>query len=337
MSMLRTLATSLSALALLGACAMEVGDDSESSETALEGSESALLIPVRTSLTRWTTNAAPDAVLLHGNAVYYSFSGNIYAIGTEPIPRSPFPPVLLCTGCGAKALATDGTLLYFSATQNGGRIARMPLAGGAVTDLVTNAGVLNNAFGLTDTHLYYLTSSNVMRVSKQGGAAEVYKMNVSPSALAVAGNTLCWNGAGGLHCKDIATGTEANIAGPAVRTVIHVGGSYVYWGVSDGSIMRSPVTSASHSVVKNPEAGRTIREIVTDDTRAFFVDRPTSGDATQRRIRRVPLTGGNGGTLYGQDVSTQGAMGIRVRGLEIYWGDNQGIEGAPNYPQEFAL
>jgi hypothetical protein len=258
-------------------------------------------------------------------------------VGTAGARRWGSAPRTVCTGCGAIALATDGARIFFASQLTGGAIGSVAVSGGTVTTLAANAAPLQSGFGLSGGYLYYASGSNIMRAPASGGGASVY-LSTSASQLAVRDNTLCWFGTAGVVCRNLLTGVNTTIAPPAgVRTALHLGGGFVYWGEGDGSIRRSPSSAPAVTLVKNPETGRTVREVVTDAQRAYFIDRPTTGDTTQRRLRRVLLTGGNGGTLYGQDASTQGAMGLQLLGQELYWGDNQGIEGAPSYPQEFAL
>lgn len=154
---------------------------------------------------------APWGLVVVGGNVYWADFGS-GSILTVPVTGGT--PVVLASGQdGPSALAVHGSDLYWtnsgaSLAENDpasryGSIARMPLAGGPVTILVSKLKYPAWSLTVNDTQIYWLSSgapyaSNldgaVMRASIEGGEpALLAEKQDHPWQLAVVGSKLIWS------------------------------------------------------------------------------------------------------------------------------------------------
>jgi hypothetical protein len=149
-------------------------------------------------------------MVVNGNVYWADYgSGSILTV-----PATGGTPVVLAAGQdGPTALTLHGSDLYWtnsgaSLAENDpvsryGSIAKMPLAGGPVTILVSKLKYPAWSLTVNDTHIYWLSSgapyaSNldgaVMRASIEGGEPELLAENQDhPWQLAVVGSKLIWS------------------------------------------------------------------------------------------------------------------------------------------------
>ncbi len=228
----------------------------------------------------------------------------------------PSGPCVIATTSGGniEAYVVDDTNAYFATKDS---LFSVPKAGGFPKSLASGPNA--ESFGeiaVDDTHVYllrddYSSTSNLVRVTKSGGAFEV----VVPAEyhFAIDAERIYWAGPNSTHkslfARAKAGGPSSTIIDnfnlPGSRVVVY--GGFLYWlGVTGLQRVAASATGAVATAV--PLVGSVQQDLAVDADGVYF----TTGTS----IGHVPLSGGPASEIV---ASIASPFHITTRGSDVYW------------------
>ena len=249
-----------------------------------------------------------------------------------------------------KGLAVSGASVYFIDNYNHA-LSTVPVAGGAVTPLVTNLGSVSatssSVLALEGGNAYWSElgtsagccnaggTGSIRRVALSGGAASNVVAGLDlPAAVSLDGSSLAWTeawrigkaAATGAGITTLASGIGSNMA----RIATDAGSVYVL----DGDFIKKvPLAGGQAEKLAYTNSGvlgdvsLAAQDIATDGVSVYWT---TTNGPFAPAVRKVGVTGGavtligsGGGFVYPQDCYWR----IAVRGGNVYWSS-----GSPTHP-----
>jgi hypothetical protein len=212
-------------------------------------------------------------------------------------------------------------------------IVQIPLAGGSPTNLVSLGSVgFFQDFAVSATTVYavepedpyadasYLASGTILGVPIGGGAvANVATGQTLPIAIAVDSTTVYWANSGctlagcepAVMAVPFGGGTPVAVASGLAKasslTTLAVDGANVYWGTSDGRVMKAPNGGGAATTLAFYETN--VLQMVIDATSVYWAT--GTGD-----VIRTPIAGGASSNVV---VGVDSIEGIAVDSTALYW------------------
>ena len=317
------LATDLLLISTLIVGAAGCGGVEEAAEEAQASQHNELLVPCfyyygRATLAEVPMGVAPSHTARVGAMVYWSHLGNIYRVSSCRAAQT------LCTNCGARALRSDGTYVWY-VDADSHTLKRLTIASGARQTLTSDSALdLFSKLEVGSSDIFFLANGALKRVAKSGGSVTT----LVPANLldfATDGSYLYTTGAAIRRMSLSGQNATTLVASAPTSDNLVIGGNTLYWQETTAGRIRKVAKSGGSPATVWSSADRRLKSLAVDGTYLFFISRAAYGDSGPRRIHRTTLSTGATSTMY-SDASIGGAIGLLADGSAIYWADRQGIK-----------
>ncbi len=243
-------------------------------------------------------------------------------------------PVTLASGqTNADAIAVDGTSVYWVNDTGNGSVAKVPIAGGAVTTLASSQYV-PQGIAVDPVNVYWTVApfgandSNVLSIPLNGGALSTLAYGSgSPHGIAVRSGAVYWTD---YHYEEVSMvpvggGNPTVIASSLVNPwQLALDATSVYWSdtgscsfCNDGTLLKAPASGGAVTTLASGLTTPSSGGIAVDATSAYF---NASG-----AVERVPLAGGAVVTI----ATGMSSSNLVTDGTSVYFGSGTAVVKVP--------
>jgi hypothetical protein len=196
--------------------------------------------------------------------------GGYESLNLFSAPKAGGAVTTLANVGGAHFLGATGGYVYFM--QNFSEIDRMPLTGGASTQLLTGYFARSSAIDASALYFVDYFTKNVFRLDLQTFAvATIFGGNNAEGSIFIDANNIYFNLAGNIESVPKAGGVPTTLVSDGTATGYASDGTNVYFVDSvDEGIHKVPVVGGLTSLVASVAAGTQVTSIAVDDARIYW-------------------------------------------------------------------
>jgi len=246
-------------------------------------------------------------------------SSSAQALSADPGPKNAYVGEYLAH---FGTVHSDGTYVYVRYRRDHdkycfGRVLRMPVGGGDVTQAEAPCLAQDFAIGDGDAYFAVVTSSQwgpggIYRVTfgDPGEQVRTALTTTDAQAIAIDGTHIYWADGASLHkmLPDGSGGVVLAADTTAAPASLFVEGKSLY-GYDGGALWALPKKGGAKVTLATVGP---LAELQLDRNELFWLEYPA-------RIMRLPITGGTPSTFYEADPLSNSVRGLAVAGQWVYW------------------